>query len=304
MKIAIIACAVVALAVLVFWLAKRGENQPLVEIGDAGESGEDRDIRQLVEPLSKPTILIKTREGESASYFGGIPPKVSGFQWPHRDSRPMGFLACINLADLPRALDWLPETGRLLFFYDLEEQPWGFDPKDRGGWEVFYSEVQPSPDDTKAEVPPGLKAEFILKTRGMDFEASKLPPSWEEDVLSPLNLTDTEQDELIDYRSSLYGEGASHQIGGYPDPIQSPEMVLECQLVSNGLYCGDSSGYQDPRAEELKDGVEDWRLLLQMDSDDDLDVMWGDVGTVYFWIREDDAKQKDFSKAWLVLQCH
>lgn len=304
MKVAIIAFAVVFLAAMMFLLAKRGANQRLGELAYGGESGENRDVRQLVEPLSKPTILIRTREGECASYFGGLPPKLPGFQWPHRDSRPLCFLACINLSDLPREFDWLPESGRLLFFYDMEEQPGGFDPKDRGGWEVLYSELQPSPDGTKAEVPTGLKAEFVLKTRGMEFKSSKLPPSWEEDVLSPLDLTDAELDDLMEFRSSLYGEGPSHQIGGYPDPIQSPEMALECQLASNGLYCGNSTGYRDPRAKELEAGAKDWRLLLQMDSDDDLNVMWGDVGTLYFWIREDDAKQKDFSKAWVVLQCH
>lgn len=32
--------------------------------------------------------------------------------------------------------------GLLSFFYDVQEQPWGFDPEDRGGAVVFYS-LQP-----------------------------------------------------------------------------------------------------------------------------------------------------------------
>jgi uncharacterized protein YwqG len=81
-------------------------------------------------------------------------------------------------------------------------------------------------------------------------------------------------------------------------------MDLECQLTSNGIYCGDPSGYNSPEAQRLRGGAEDWRLLLQMDSDDDLGLMWGDVGILYFWIREQDARAGDFSKSWVILQCH
>lgn len=34
----------------------------------------------------------------------------------------------------------------------------------------------------------------------------------------------------------------THRIGGDPDVIQG-DMYLECQLVTNGLYCDDSTGY-------------------------------------------------------------
>ena len=81
-------------------------------------------------------------------------------------------------------------------------------------------------------------------------------------------------------------------------------MELECQLVSHGLYCGDSSGYLSRAAAGLRDGAKDWRLLLQIDSDDALGVMWGDAGILYFWIREDDARSGRFDQAWAVLQCH
>ena len=85
--------------------------------------------------------------------------------------------------------------------------------------------------------------------------------------------------------------------------IQS-EMELECQLVSNGLYCGDPSGYNDPKAKELEKGAKDWILLLQIDSEDEkTGMMWGDVGRLYFWIKREDLKNKNFNKSWMILQC-
>jgi hypothetical protein len=34
-------------------------------------------------------------------------------------------------------------------------------------------------------------------------------------------------------------------------------MELKCHLVTNGLYCGDSTGYEDPRPRELEAGKND-----------------------------------------------
>jgi uncharacterized protein YwqG len=81
-------------------------------------------------------------------------------------------------------------------------------------------------------------------------------------------------------------------------------MELECQLVTNGIYCGDPSGYEGPRAAVLEAGSADWRLLMQLDSDDEAGMMWGDAGRLYFWIREADLRERRFDKVWLILQCH
>lgn len=75
-------------------------------------------------------------------------------------------------------------------------------------------------------------------------------------------------------------------------------MRLECQLVSNGIYCGDPSGYQDPRRASLESGAADWQLLIQIDSDADrLGWMWGDMGRLYFWNRRQDLAAANFEGA-------
>jgi uncharacterized protein YwqG len=32
-------------------------------------------------------------------------------------------------------------------------------------------------------------------------------------------------------------------------------------------------------------------------------MMWGDMGMLYFMVRREDAIARDFSGAWVVLQC-
>lgn len=306
MDLLLIALGIIVLGMVVHWIVKgrfaSGDDSALRKASDRSRA-EARDVAKLVEPFRRPAILIKKTDGRSNSRFGGLPPDYPGFVWPERDGRPLSFLACFDLAEVGPALDWLPRTGWLLFFYDMVEQPWGFDPEDQGGWAVIHVR-DPSIVRGSASEPDGLRNVGKIRRQSLRFEEALLPPSWDHRELAELDLSDEERDALIDLRSSIYGDSPEHQIGGYPDPVQDPEMALECQLVSHGLYCGDATGYRDPRAEPLKAGASDWRLLLQMDSDEELDVMWGDVGMIYFWVRAEDARAGDFSRAWVVLQSH
>jgi len=122
-----------------------------------------------------------------------------------------------------------------------------------------------------------------------------------------LNFTEEERDdynELLDRIAALDGDGpACHQFLGHPNQIQG-DMQLECQLVSHGLYCGDPSGYQNPLLAQLEGGAKDWQLLLQVDSDDNAGMMWGDSGRIYYWIRRDDLRAKNFENVWSILQCY
>ena len=116
-------------------------------------------------------------------------------------------------------------------------------------------------------------------------------------------MTDAQEDAYFDLCSSFFGGHPGHQLFGHPNPIQDNEMDLQAQLASNGLYLGDSTGYNDPRTKELQKGRHDWIMLLQVDSDDEATMMWGDVGMLYFWIKKDDLKNKKFDNTWMILQC-
>jgi len=124
---------------------------------------------------------------------------------------------------------------------------------------------------------------------------------WESFAIDQLGLS---RDEQFAYAEALEGQQDEviHRLLGHPDPVQG-DMQLECQLASNGIYCGNSSGYRDPRVPALQSGAADWRLLLQIDSDDPAGMMWGDVGRIYYWMHTEDLAAHRFDRAWLVLQC-
>jgi uncharacterized protein YwqG len=260
-----------------------------------------RDVPALMAPLVKPALQLRTSSGAGRSYLGGMPALPVATPWPTKSGAPLTFLASLDLASLQAAMPiaWLPSSGRLLFFYDVEGQPWGFDPKDRGSWAVLFAG-----DDAPLAAPAMPPASRSLPGRAVSCARIATYPSPQRPDVAALGLNEDEADRLGDLTASVYGDAPCHQVAGCPNPIQGDDMELECQLASHGIYCGDSSGHHRPEVAALRDGAGDWRLLLQLDSDDDLEVMWGDSGMLYFWIREEDARAGRFDNTWLVLQCY
>jgi len=239
----------------------------------------------------------------AASRLGGMPLLAAGQGWPARDDRPLGFVAQIRLGDLPSfaGRETLPADGWLSFFYDVRDQPWGFDPQDEGGAVVLYRAAdQPG---TEHAFPDALEAHERFPPRALSFFTKLTLPDGDTPALEPLDLTSAEQDAYYTLTHEEPAEpGDGHQVLGHARPLQNA-MELECQLVTHDIHCGDPGGYEDPRAEELRPGAADWTLLLQLDSDEPAGMMWGDLGRLYFWIRGDDLAQRAFERTWTILQC-
>lgn len=290
----------------------------------------DRDeLRQLVEagPMSRyadflmasarpAADLRSTRTDDSsipvgASKFAGSPDVPIGFEWPTKEKRPLAFLAQINFQQIPALGGGVAPPdglGTLLFFYDLEEQPWGFDPKHAGGWRVIH--VPPDTAIKRYEPPPGTFADQ-MHSSVVDARPS-LSLKWHTPHDIPELGDDTpddhweHMDELI---KSVHGADPlwvhdMSRVFGYPDVRQSP-MEGECQLASNGINCGSSLLFIDSiRAKFLEKGVKDWQLLAQFGSvQDGPGWEWADVGYLYFWIRRQELEELDFDNVWLCLQC-
>lgn len=240
------------------------------------------------------------------SKFGGSPDLSPNAIWPMYNECPLSFLVQLNLDELAKfpCCASFPRSGLLSFFYGIESFTWGYDPNDRGSWNVLYTE-----DTTRLErrePPDDLEDDFIFPAYKLTFEEEISTPSYNSIALEQLKFTDDEMDRYIEHIEKLEGDDPDsplHQILGHPDPVQN-EMQLECQLVSNGIYAGSPEGYQDPRVKDLESGAAKWRLLLQLDSDDKAGFMWGDMGKLYFWIHKDDLAKYDFSNVWMILQCH
>ncbi len=230
-----------------------------------------------------------------SSKLGGLPDLPPDLAWPKWKTGYLAFVAQINLAELP-VTESLPDVGMLCFFYDREQSAWGFDPNHKEGFRLWYF------------------PEVSQLTRSVHPEASKFPcarvsfepflslPDSSSASLRALLLALEDDEKYFEFVQEHDGKAPQHQILGWPHVIQG-EMTLECQLVTNGIYAGDASGYKDPRRKELERRVDDWTLLLQIDSDKNAKMMWGDAGMLYVWIRREHLAAKSFDKAWTILQC-
>lgn len=263
-----------------------------------------RTAADLLNDHAAPALqLVASSHADRFSRIGGRPNLPEGESWPRWQGTPLAFIAQLDLAEIPDGAPrfGLPASGCLWFFYDAEQSTWGFDPKDHGSWKVIHATQRPA--SAPIEPPDDLPEHGEYEANPIEFRPFRAPPSLERLELIAGSLQDLDEDDIDEARRACYQDHPHHQIGGYPDAVQNDSMEVECQLVSNGLYCGNESGYADERAAELAGDAAAWKLLLQIDSDDDAGMMWGDCGLIYFWIRDDDLARQDFSRVWMVLQC-
>ena len=223
--------------------------------------------------------------------------------WPKWREKSLSFIAQINLSEIPvdAKTTPLPDEGILYFFYDAGQSTWGFDPKDKGSWAVIYSASIPE-KTTNIGCPKDLPEHARYKRVPVKLQVGHTIPD-PTDMLDKFSLSKEQDYQVSDVFYQFIECGEPHdQLLGHSVPVQG-DMHLEVQLVSHGLYCGDSSGYNDPRRKELEAGASNWQLLLQIDTHDDAGMMWGDCGRLYFWITKDDLRNKRFENVWMILQC-
>jgi uncharacterized protein YwqG len=252
--------------------------------------------------LARPAIGIDARPCKQnelvtgASRFGGVPDLPNGFLWPRYKKRPLAFLGQIDLSVVHAVgRSALPRSGTLAFFYEVNSMEWGFDPKNRGCSHVAYFErgtphVRTMPP-AMATLSPTCELTFSSLTDLLDSG----------DLLFETIGTLTEPELEAYWRVLSANQPAyNHHLLGHPQLVQN-DMRLECQLVSSGIDMG--NGGSNAARKRGAAAAAQWELLLQLDTDERTDWMWGDCGRIYFWIRRQDLAERRFENAWLVLQC-
>ncbi len=253
-----------------------------------------------------------------ACKFGGRPDVPAGFVWPVFETktyddeavkpRPLAFLAqfdCAQLAPLDRE-GLLPKTGLLSFFYELGSQRWGYDPKDAGCARVYWFDGEPL---APAEFPENLAEESRLPELAAQLSAGIDAPDFQDACLAldyPFSANDYRAFDQARRELDLPYPDNLSKLLGWPDIIQN-NMTLECELVSRGYYLG-GSWEEIPLVERdalRGPSVQNWRLLFQLDTvaQGDFELMFGDCGRIYFYIRQEDLEARRFDRVWLVLQC-
>lgn len=296
-------------------------------------AGSKRDVAVACSQTIRPHLALTKQTSRSkitgGSKIGGTPDLPATVAWPTRQGysnatkqiyaqpsghdahseRAIDFILQLDLAaaSTAGALDIdLPQTGYLWFFYDAVCQPWGMSPPERAGWSLIWrdtSDLEPRPRPADSVRAPAFN-EYQLGFRPESSLApSVLDPAYGRDAHNklPLDVLET-LEELLVSRSS--GFGRIHKLGGWPDEVQDPNMGIECEAASQGIERPYLIGQTDPkRWKEIERAAQNWRLVLQIDSDEHVGWMWGDMGVIYVWMRETDIAARRFDRAWVILQC-
>ncbi|MDL4771625.1 MULTISPECIES: YwqG family protein [Thermomonosporaceae] len=244
-------------------------------------------------PLIRPALRLGA-DGPVTVRLGGTPLLPPDEPWPVWEGRPLDFLGAVDFAELAALgpIAGLPAEGTAAFYYASEiPRPWGDAPGQRDGWRVFTGG-----DLREAEPPAGTSNYPPCPVEAAPFLSL---PSPQEPVVRRLEelysgiLPVYEQLYVAWTQYAWPDDLPVHQLGGWPALVQRP-VGPDCLLASTGrdAESAEMSGDEQAAAEE------EWRLLLQLDSDKRLGWHWGDPGRVYFCTRD----QEPLERSWLTLQ--
>jgi len=283
------------------------ENMDIAKISKGCKERGLDELFKLLSPLARNAIRIDTQAKNDddiavgVSKFGGSPDLPDGLSWPSNENGALSFVAQINFAEASKFdIDsLLPKSGMLYLFYDRNLRVWGYDPTDKNGFAVIFSDVNNGLlSRRRAESLEGENSTF--NARLLSFENEINLPNLQSSIVPFSKISEAEWEAYHEVIEPSW-QAKENKLLGHSDNVQDG-MELECELVANGLSCGDGSAYHHPRIAEFEKNSAQWQLLLQIDSDDEGDMDWDGEGRVYLWIKRDDLAARDFSKTWLVLQ--
>ena len=284
--------------------------------------------KNMLETSKRNAILINYSENENrenlpkgTSKIGGKPDLPKDFQWFYYkgedykkivENRPLSFLMQINCEEVHKydKESLLPEKGMLYFFYELFTMTWGFSPQDRGSAKVFYYDGEIK-DLAPADFPEDMEKDCIIPESKIDFESMNDYPI---DFLDYYDVDDSDEEmakkekEFEKDLKELGYKADTTKLLGHPELIQG-EYWEECEGVARkNIYYGSApiKYGSDEVKKSIKENAKDWILLMQVSELEigDYGLYFGDSGKIYFNIRKEDLKNKNFDNVWLILQCY
>lgn len=245
---------------------------------------------------------------------------------------PLSFIAQIDFAQICAAqpLDGFPSAGHLLFFCDPFDWPEG-KAEDQSRAQAIFTEL-PTERLERRRSPPEFDAPaarllmprgYVFKPRTLKPSAWLLPPPWGSRQLLDLRAEHPDAwsygghlhaayDQfwrgLVAQHPEAFGSSADtiHQVGGTAFSIQEPveaECVKYVEHAAGRRTAQRDPAMYGPSREHLARAAE-WQLVLQIDSDIEVGMEWGDVGRLYLCARTHDLVARRFDRCWTIMQCY
>ncbi|PEI69485.1 YwqG family protein [Bacillus wiedmannii] len=222
-----------------------------------------------------PCVKVVPKQEETvavgSSKMGGVPDLPATLEYPMYKGNPLQFIAQFNLNDLQNVGmgHSLPKTGMLYFFSIENYLEEDVNPTEAG--RVLYYDV-PVEQLRRAD-----ELQTNYNQCATTFELTyKLPELFIED--------EADSDRFLQLLEELIPDNYdNHQMFGEPFSVQD-EVLYE------------TGQYMNIEPQQMT-------LLFQIDSDTkNCNMMWGDLGMLYFCIGNEDLKNRRFENTCCVLQ--
>ncbi|MDM8560117.1 YwqG family protein [Candidatus Parabeggiatoa sp. HSG14] len=263
---------------------------------DVELSPELEKFRDKIKSSMKPFISITSRKEENLalwqSKFGGFPYLPKNTEYPKDDQgNPLFLLAQINFSEVP-CLEGFPQQGILQFFI-ADDELYGIDfdePLQQEDFRVIYfSDAQASEEELVTDF------SFLPKPEYMPLSSGTTCSLQFEKKIAPVGADDYHFDEL--FGNDFFGQFGKNELAIWKEYTE--------KFPSSGHKIGGYAYFtqNDPRPPS-KNPEEEYVLLLQIDTDNPVDIMWGDSGVGNFFIKKADLEKLDFFKVFYNWDCH
>lgn len=261
-----------------------------------------------------------------SSRLGGKPDLLSGKSWPVWRGSPMAFIGQVNLADIA-AYDkegHLPHSGLLSFFCAIDGTAAGVMQSldDPSSWMVSHVDCDPA-KLVQLPVPPDLPECLKFTACQVSFSREPTLPSVESREILGLGLSEPERGAYIDVLTGAdlgFLHVFNHHLLGYPyrlgdspfiagylkahgiaNPhainlgVSNEELQHQLQLLGPQHKCKD--------LHDLRGQAEmEWRLLLQVYSNEEAQMDWAGGGVLHFCIPKEALSRQEFDRVWVDMQ--
>lgn len=318
-------------AALAFALGERLRANGLARVVD--------DLLALAQPairLDLTRVDAETTLPLGGSQVGGAPDLPADLDWPASDDgQPLPFIAQIRLADIA-ALDPegdLPHEGLLSFFYAINDAEGGLRiADDATAWRALWTRAESGPVARRptpaalVEAPDGR-----FPACAVAFARRLTLPDVHHAAIERLGFTNAER---LNYIRVVGGADVGYlsemdcRLLGYPYELE-PGTFVDTYMAAHGIepprvdlsrtgQLGPldiaqafwRSFHPDPAALEAQRrrselerlAAEEWRLLLQVYSNDEAAMDWAGGGVLHFGVQRTALAARDFSRVWVSLQ--
>lgn len=278
--------------------------QPLLDelVSELPEFWQDyaENIKNSIQPIISFT-LTETQPKIWDSKIGGVPYLPKDFPYPtNSQGIQMHLLAQFNFAQMPK-LTSLPTTGMLQFFVIPDEtsgRNYQYQGNAKDGFCVIYHEhIIEDVQQLQLISPPKVDDFFSVKGEySLTFNIAYQPIT-SNDLHFYRKIFDVDDHQVEDFMDQVMEQ---YDIDFYEQIIDSYDDFIRLALnhESHQLLGYPCFTDGDFREHNDRENIEQYQLLLQLDSDKslfDYRVIWGDCGVAQFFIHPDDLKNRDFS---------